>query len=250
MKRTLVLSGLIFLLTTGFVFAQNERRTNDKETSSVVTADVKTNEALNLAKKALAAHGGDKFKNSKTLIVRGSADISTSPSQTIPSSFVMIFADDKYRYEISNPIRPFSQTYDGLNTVSSLPGFTLPPVNRLGLPLLQRLEQKDYVVSSLPEKSRKKNGFRITSPEGYYTDFFLNDKTGEVKSYEASYDFNGRSVSTSVEIDKLREVEGVKVPEKYAQRFELGFATIYADFKAKEILVNSAVADDVFTNAK
>jgi hypothetical protein len=182
--------------------------------------------------------------------VRGTADISTSPAQTIPSTFVMIFSGDKYRYEISNPLRPFSQTYDGLNTVSSLPGFTLPPVNRLGLPLLQKMDQKDYVVSALPEKSKKKTGFRITSPEGFYTDFFVDEKSGEVKSYEASYDFNGRSVTTSVEIDKMRDVEGVRLPEKYAQRFELAFATIYADFKAKEILVNSEVADDVFTTNK
>jgi hypothetical protein len=75
-------------------------------------------------------------------------------------------------------------------------------------------------------------------------------KTGQVKGYEASYEFNGRTITTSVEIDKVREVEGVKVPEKYAQRFETGNLTVYANFKAKEIQVNSVVADDVFVMSK
>jgi hypothetical protein len=112
------------------------------------------------------------------------------------------------------------------------------------------MEQQGYIVAALPDKSKKRTGFRITSPEGYFTDFFVDEKNGEVKEYEAAYDFNGRNVTTSVEIKKLRDVDGVKVPEKYYQRFELGFATIYADFKAKDILVNSEVADDVFANSK
>lgn len=241
----------IFLLILGFSFAafsQKDQSLGEKEKASVT--DTKKIDPLELAKKALAAHGGDKFKASKSMIVRGSADISASPTQTVPSTFVMIFAGDKYRYEINNPFQPFKQTYNGETTASSIPNFTLPPINRLGLPLLQKLDQKGYVVSALPGTSKKKNGFRMTSPEGYYTDFFLDEKTGEVKSYEASYDFNGRNVTTSVEIDKLKEIDGIKIPEKYAQRFELGFATFYADFKAKEIFVNTEVSDDVFVITK
>ena len=244
--KKLLISLCVFLLAISSVFAQKEQMPKEKP----AVASVKTVEPLDLVKAAIAAHGGDKFRNSKTLIVRGSADISASPTQTIPSTFVMIFSGDKYRYEINNPFQPFKQTYDGQNTASSVPNFVLPPVNRLGLPLLQRYDQKGYVVAALPETSKKKNGFRITSPEGFYTDFFVDEKTGAVKSYEASYDFNGRNVTTSVEIDKLRDVDGIKLPEKYSQRFELGSLTIYADFKAKDILVNSEVADDVFSLTK
>lgn len=235
----------IFIFSIG-VFAQKEQPVKEKP----ATVEIKTGDPLSLAKAALAAHGGDKFKNMKTLIVRGSADISGSPTQTFPATFSMVFSGDKYRYEIANPVQPFKQTYDGQQTVSSVPNFTLPPINRLGLPLLQRIDDKGYVVAALPDKSKKKNGFRITSPEGYYTDFFVDEKTGQIKGYEASYNFNERSVTTSVEIDKIREVDGVKIPEKYAQRFDLGFATIYADFKAKDILINTEVAEDVFSIAK
>jgi hypothetical protein len=116
----------------------------------------------------------------------------------------------------------------------------------LGLPLLQKLGDKDFTVSALPEKLKKKKGFRLTSPEGFYTDFFVNDKTGQIKGYESSYDINGREVTTSVEIDKFRTVEGVVIPERYSQRFDLGQITAYADFKAKEILVNSVIKDEIF----
>jgi hypothetical protein len=147
---------------------------------------------------------------------------------------------------MTTPFLQFKQIYDGRQTYSSAGEVTLPPINRLGLPLLPKMEEKDFTVSALPESKKKKTGFRITSPEGYYTDFFVDEKTGQVKSYEASYEFNGRTITTAVEIDKLREVEGVKVPEKYAQRFETGNLTVYANFKAKDILVNSTVAEDVF----
>jgi len=245
MKNIMTLS-LILVFAVG-VFAQTDKKQKPSEKDKTTAAISKTATPLELAKAALAAHGGDKFKNMKTLVVRGTADVSGSPSTTFPATFAMIYSGEKYRLEISNPFTPFKQIYDGQQTVSSVAGFSLPPINRLGLPLLPKIEEKDFTVSVLPDAKKKKSGFRITSPEGYYTDFFVDEKTGQVKSYEASYEFNGRTITTAVEIDKVREVEGVKVPERYAQRFETGNLTIYSDFKAKEILVNSNVADDIFS---
>jgi hypothetical protein len=240
----IIAATILLMVLAGGLSAQKAE--SPKETPAVTVADGKK-AAIELAKKAMTAHGGDKFRNMKTLVVRGSADISGSPTQTFPAAFATIYSGDKYRFELTNPFQPFKQVYDGEQTISSVPNFTLPPINRLGLPLLQRIDEKGFEVSELPDKSKKKTGFRITSPEGFYTDFFLDEKTFEVKSYEASYSFNERSVTTSVAIDRFKEVEGVKIPERYAQRFELGFATFYTDFKAKEILVNSEVSDDVFT---
>ncbi len=231
------------------VSAQTNRVVKDKKPieKDKVTATVsKIAAPLDLAKAALAAHGGDKFKNMKTLVVTGTADVSGSPSMTFPAPFIMTYAGDKYRLEISTPFVQFKQIYDGQQTYSSAGEINLPPINRLGMPLLPRMEEKDYVVSVLPETKKKKTGFRITSPEGFYTDFYVDEKTNQVKGYEASYEINGRTVTTAVEIDKLREVEGVLIPERYAQRFETGNLTVYANFKAKNIAVNAAVADDVF----
>jgi hypothetical protein len=93
-------------------------------------------------------------------------------------------------------------------------------------------------------------GFRVTSPEGFYTDFYLDEKTNRLKGYDSKYDINNRIWTTAVEIDKLREIDGIFVPEKYAQRFDTEQLTVYADFKAKEILVNSEIADDVFSDGQ
>lgn len=202
-----------------------------------------------LAGRAYAAHGGEKLKNMRTLVIKGSVDVTTSAiAQSIPASFVTIFKGDKYRLEIANPFQPFKQTYDGTQTSSSLRGgFSLPPINRLGLPLLQQLGKQGFIITSLPETKKKRKGFRMTSPEGYATDFYLDEKTGQIKGYDATYELNGRTVTTSVEVDKYRDVEGVLVPEKYAQRFDMEQLTVYASFKAKEITVNTEVPDGVFS---
>lgn len=244
MKNITILS-LILIFAAG-VFAQTDKKQKPSEKDKTTAAISKTAIPLELAKAALVAHGGDKFKNMKTLVVTGTADVSGSPSMTFPAPFVMTYSGDKYRLEMNTPFMQFKQIYDGQQTYSSAGDVSLPPINRLGLPLLPKIEEKDFTVSALPDAKKKKAGFRITSPEGFYTDFFIDEKTNLVKSYEASYEINGRTITTAVEIDKLREVEGVKIPERYAQRFETGNLTVYANFKAKEILINTPLADDVF----
>jgi hypothetical protein len=249
MKKYSILLFIFVFAASTFAQKDDKQKKNEKEKTTVASATVtisKTSTPMELAKAALAAQGGDKFKNMKTLSVIGTAEVSGSPTQVMNGSFAMIFSGEKYRLEIIVPIQSFKQVYDGENTMSSIPNFQLPPLNRLGLPLLAKIDEKGFTVAELPEKS-KKLGFRITSPEGYYTDFFVDEKTGQVKSYSAKYDFNGREITTAVDIDSVKNVEGVLVPEKYSQRFDLGQLTMYSNFKAKEILVNTAVADDVFT---
>jgi hypothetical protein len=241
---------LVLVFATG-VFAQKDEAKKEKESDQKITGSTKTPDSLNLAKAALTAHGGDKFKNMKTLIVRGSATVSGSPTQSVPAAFAMIFAGEKYRFDVqAPPFLNFSQMFDGQQTSSSMPGISLPPLNRLGLPLLAKIEEKGFTVSELPEKLKKKRGFRITSPEGYYTDFIIDDKTNQIKEYESSYEFNGRTVTTAVAVDKYREVSGILINEKFSQRLEMGQFTSYADFKAKEILVDTEVDQGVFVFAK
>lgn len=207
--------------------------------------------AIELARAALNGHGGEKLKGVKTLVFRGSVDVTVSAfNQAFVGAFVMVIAGEKYRVEITNPFQPIKQVFDGTTTSSNIQnGFNLPPVNRLGLPLLARLGDPGFVVTPLAE-SRKSSGFRVTAPDGWYTDFYIDEKTKQVKKYEAAYELNGRVINTIVEIDKMRIVDGIVLPEKFAQRFDLGQVTAYADFKAKEILVNSPVDDEVFTLTK
>lgn len=203
---------------------------------------------LELAKKTLQAHGGQKLTSAKTMILRGSVDVSAPGSaQTLPASFSIVLAGEKYRFEIQSLIVNFLQVSDGVNTSTSMPGVSLPPMNLVGINMLAKVETTGFTVSPLPEKLKKKKGFRITSPEGYYSDFIVDEKTFLVKSYESSYSFNGNSVSTSVDIDKYKEIEGVLVTEKFSQRLDFGQLTAYANFNAKNILLNTEVTDDVFT---
>jgi hypothetical protein len=179
----------------------------------------------------------------------GSVDVTTSAiNQKIPATFIVIFAKERYRFEINNPFQPIKQVYDGVNTSTTIRGgMTLPPITRLGFPLLPMVGQPGFVITPLPEAKKKKRGFRMTSPEGYFTDFYIDEKTNQIKGYDSSYDINGRQVTTSVVIDKMKVIDGVTVPEAYAQRFDTEQITIYAEFKTKDIQVNTEVADDVFS---
>jgi hypothetical protein len=199
-----------------------------------------------LARLAVEAHGGSKLRDVKNLVVRGTADV-TIATQTIAVSFVNIFAGEKYRFELNNPFQPIKQVSNGVETSSSMQGgFSLPPVNRLGFPILQRIGDVGFIVTALPDNKKKRKGFRVTSPEGYYTDFYLDSKSNQIKGYDSTFVVNGRKVTTSVEIDKLRTVDGIAVPERYVQRFDLDQFTVYANFKAREILVNTQLDEDVF----
>ncbi len=216
-----------------------QKKEQEKKPTQTGQAD-----AERLAKETFSAHGGEKLKKLNTLSILGSVDV-TASSFTLPATFATIFSGDKYRLEINSQMVNFKQVFDGEQTFTSPQrGFNLPPVNRLGLPLLQHLGDEGFVVSALLDK--KTDGFRITSPEGYYSDFYINKKTNQIKKYEAKYMVEGREVSTLVEIDKFEDKDGVIIPSKYAQRFEFGQMTVYAQFKAKEIKVNEEVADKVF----
>ena len=205
-----------------------------------------------MARLTLEAHGGEKLRAMKSLVVRGSCDITTSAfNQAIPATFVLVLAKEKYRIELVNPFQPIKQVYDGVNTSTTIQGgMTLPPINRLGFPLLPMVGQPGFIITPLPDDKKKKRGFRMTSPEGYYTDFYLDEKTNQIKGYDSSYEIRGRNVTTSVEVDKMRVVDGIVVPEKYAQRFDTEQVTVYAAFKAKDILVNSELDSDVFSTGK
>jgi hypothetical protein len=203
---------------------------------------------LELAKTTVKAHGGEKLNKAKTFILRGSVEVTAPGSaQTLPASFALVIAGEKYRFDIQSAFFNFLQVSDGVNTSSSMAGVSLPPMNQVGLYMLPKIGEPGYVVSALPEKLKKKKGFRVTSPDGYYSDFLIDEKTGLVKEFESSYEFNGRTISTSVAIEKYKEVEGILVNEKFSQRLDLGQATAYANFNARDILINSEVADDVFT---
>ena len=247
MKRYLLLICLLFIPSFG-IFAQNGTTTG-KTTPEKPTNIVKEDPALGLAKAALAAHGGEKLKQISSLIMKGSVDLNVF-NQAMPGAFSTAISGEKYFFEINSAVQQLKQVFDGRQTYSSIQGFSLPPITSLGFPLLPKVGDAGYVISALSDTKKKQKGFRITTPEGFYTDFFVDEKTSQIKGYESSYDDNGRIVTTSVEVDEFQTVDGIIVPKKYSQRFDLGQMTAYANFKTKEILVNSKIADDAFAIPK
>jgi hypothetical protein len=261
MKKTLITASVILcaLIWIVKVNAQADKsksqektvQNNKAQTSSVLPKVALKPDATpsEMAQAAILAHGGDKFRNMKSLVMRGTVDVTSSTfNQSFAGNFAIVFKDDKYRLQIQTPFVQFVQSFDGTETYSSVGNFRLPPINRLGFQLLQKNGVDKFKTEALPEG--KKRGFRLVSPEGFATDFFLDEKTGQVKSYSSTYQFNNRSATTVVENDKFRDVSGVLLPERYAQRFESGGQIFYTDFKVKEILVDSEVADDIFANAQ
>lgn len=243
MKRPIGLIIVTLLFALGS-FAQGNPPKQAVPDKTVPVAAAST-ASLDLAKATVAAHGGEKLKNLKSLITKGSADL-TFMGQALPGAFSTAFSGDKYYFEITTAVQSIKQTFDGRDTYSTLPGFSLPPMTSLGFPLLTRVGDAGFVVTGVPEDKKKRKGFRVSTPEGFYTDFFINEKTGQIKSYESSYATTGGTASTSVEIDEYQTVEGIVVPKKYSQRLELGQITAYANFNTKAILVNSAIEADAF----
>lgn len=245
---------LIFCLAAATALNANAQQDKSKEkpkapeaSAAIKTVSIKADAApLDLAKAAIAAHGGDKFKTAKSIIQRGSVE-ATAPgsAQAVPAAYAVVTKGDKFRFEITSQFFNFLQIFDGEQLYTSIARFDVPPLNKMGFILLTRAEETGFKVTALPDK-KKRRGFRISSPDGYSSDYYIDPASGLVLSYEAKFAVDDREITTSVENDKFREVNGVLLPEKYSQRLELGQMTFYASFKAKEILVNSEVADDVF----
>ena len=131
------------------------------------TAITATTAPLDLARAALAAHGGDKFKAVKSMILRGSVDLyAPNSTQPRPGGFIIVTAGDKARVEIdASPIIAFKQIDDGERSYSSLPNVQLPPLGRFGMNVLGKFDQPGFSVTAIPDK-KKQRGFRIADADG------------------------------------------------------------------------------------
>jgi len=198
---------------------------------------------IELARAALAAQGGDKFKNVKSMMLIGSADLyAPNSASSIPGKFVIVTVGDKVRIEIdARPIFNFKQVYDGQQSYSSMPGVQMPPASKFGLPVLAKFDQPGYTVSALPDK-KKLRGFRVVDAEGNTTDFYVDLATARVMQYLTPY--NGYTFGT--ENSKFKEVEGVLIPFSFSQRLEMQQGAFFAEYKVKEVKLNQPIGDDVF----
>lgn len=242
MKKLIAAAATIFTIAS-FAVAQKDGPAKTATPPPAAANDT----AVDLAKAALTAHGGEKLKSVKTIVMKGSVDLNVS-NQIMPGTFSVAVSGEKYYFEITSVVQSLKQVFDGQQTYSSIPGFMLPPVNNVGFLVLTRIGDPGYLVKPYADGKKKGYGFRIVSPDGYFTDFLVEEKTGRVKGFESAYELsNGRVITTSAVIDELAPVNGLLLPKKYSQRFDLGGQiSAYASFKAKDILIDPEMAADAF----
>jgi hypothetical protein len=239
---------LLMLATVIAAQAPSSGKTNASVTSNnstiVVSAITANSTPIELARAALAAQGGDKFKNLKSMMLVGSVDLyPPNSAQSIPGKFAMVTAGDRVRIDIdARPVFLFKQIYDGQQSFSSIPGVQMPPASKFGLPVLAKFDQPGYTVSALPDK-KKLRGFRVVDAEGNTTDFYLDPATGRVMTYLIPY----RGYTFGTENSKMKEVEGVLIPFSFTQRLEMAQGAFFAEYKVKEVKLNQPISDDVFT---
>jgi len=197
-----------------------------------------------LARIALAAQGGDKFRQLQNMILRGSVDLfAPNSTQSIPGGFVIVTAGDKIRMEIdARPAISFKQIYDGQQSYSSIPGVELPPASKFGLSVLGRFDSPGFKVTTVPDK-KKQRGFRITDPDGNATEFYVDATTGRVMSFYIGY----AGYTFATENKKFKEYDGVLIPISFTQRLEMPQGAFFADYKVKDVRLNQQLGEDVFT---
>ena len=197
-----------------------------------------------LARAAYQSLGGDRFRDLRNMVLTGTLDLySPASTQGITGRFGVITAGEKIRQEMQSPFFNATIIYDGVQNYSSIRGFEMPPPSKFGLPVLLKHTQPGYSVSALPDKDgRKARAFRVTDPEGNTTDFRVDAATGKLTGYEIP--FGG--VTFVVEIKEMKEIDGVTVPTKFAQRLATPQGTFIAEFKVKDAKINQELPADAF----
>ena len=241
---SLLILPLFLLGSTHAVYSQDAAKTaTPNGTTASAPAITASTAPLDLARAALAAHGGEKFKTVKNIILRGSVDLyAPNSTQPRPGGFIIVTAGNKARVEIdASPIIAFKQIDDGERSYSSLPNVQLPPLGRFGMNVLGKFDQSGYTVAAIPDK-KKQRGFRISDADGYATDFYIDPANGRVMSFLINY--NGYVFGT--EHRKFKEVEGVLIPTSFTQRLEMTQGAFFADYNVKDVKLNNPLGDDVF----
>jgi hypothetical protein len=241
---------LALLLTSLPTFAQNTEAAKSSGNAAATSSAIPPAPAITdksspteLAAAALAAQGGDKFKNLKSMWIMGDANLyAPNSSQSLPGKFSMVTAGEKIRIDINaQPVFNFKQIYDGQQSYSSMPGVQMPPASKFGLMVLAKYDQPGYTVSALPN-DKKLRGFRIVDGEGNTTDFFLDPTNARVVKYLTPY--NGYTFGT--ENAKFKEVDGVLIPMSFTQRLEMPQGAFFAEYKVKDVKLNTPIGNDVF----
>ena len=247
-RTLLTLSTLIlFVSVAGYAQGESSAKNGTAATRGSATAPVAitaTTSPADLARAALVAQGGEKFKNLKNMILIGTVELfAPNSTQSIPGKFYWVTAGDKVIIDIdARPAVAFKQIYNGQQSYSSMPGVSLPPPSKFGPAVLAKFDQPGYTVSALPDNKKKQRAFRIADSEGNKTDFYVDPATGRVVTFLIPY--NGYTFGT--ENKKMKEFEGILVPYNFTQRLEMPQGAFFAEYTVKDVKLNQQLGEDVF----
>jgi hypothetical protein len=247
-RYALTLLVLVFVSLSTFAQTPDAAKSNGGGAAAAISippapAITDKSSPTELAAAALAAQGGDKFKNLKSTWVMGDANLyAPNSSQSLPGKFSIVTAGEKIRIDINaQPVFNFKQIYNGQESYSSMPGVQMPPASKFGLMVLAKYDQPGYTVSALAN-DKKLRGFRIVDGEGNTTDFFIDPTNARVIKYLIPY--NGYLFGT--ENTKFKEVDGVLIPMNFTQRLEMPQGAFFAEYKVKDVKLNTPIGNDVF----
>lgn len=238
MRNSLVALALLLTLALG---SGADVRAQQAPTQKA-SAGGATSAPVELARVAVAALGGEKFRNMKSMVQSGSAELYVPGSNEAVTGTFTISLDSAGPYRIDvNVGLAFQQLSNGKQRYSSFPKVELPDPSKHGLTQLAKYDQPGYTVTALPDKD-KMRGFRLKSPDGSTTDFFTDSTTGRVKLYSVLAD----SQIFDFELKNYQEVDGVPVPVDFTMKLEAAHGLFTLNFKVKETKINQPLAADLF----
>ena len=227
---------------TGAAPANNGNSASNPSAMPAAPAINANSTPVELARAALAAQGGDKFKNLKNIWISGDVNLyAPNSSFPQPGKFSLVTAGAKMRLDVDSPAFKFKQIFDGQQSYSSMPGVQTPPADKFGLYVLTKYDQPGYTVSAVANE-KKLRAFRIVDPEGNTTDFYIDPVSARVIKYVSPY----MGYTFGTENSKFKEIEGVLIPFNFTQRLEMAMGAFFADYKVKDVKLNQPLSDDVF----
>ncbi len=238
-----VIGGVAFKAVGQSEAAKGDGTASSKVSTAAPVIITATTSPEDLARAALAAQGGEKFKQVKSLVLIGSVELyAPNSTQSLSGKFAIVTSGERVRIDVNAPLLSFQQIYDGQNSYTSLPNTPpLPPPSTFGLPVLMKFDQPGFKVSAIPDL-KKRRGFKITDPDGNVTDFYIDPTTARVVNFltqRSGYTF-------AVENTKMKEVDGVLIPYNFSWRLEMKQGAAFAEYSVKDAKLNQAVGDDVF----
>lgn len=249
MKKTLsIANALLAALCLLPAAAAAQEAAAAKSSPAAAVKDAGVNPAAppaELARAAIAALGGDSFRNLKSLTLKGSG-VAYSPlsTQAAPIDFIMVSNDVGVRLEMKAPFGTIYLINDGKEFYTLFAGqrgtFGVAPPSKFGLGVLAHLDQQGRTVGALP--AQKEPGFRVTDAQSNATDFYIEPATGHIIRYEYKY---GDYVNSWEQRD-FRKVNGVLIPHRIIMKLGSRVGDYYAEFKVKEVQVNPQVGESTF----